>query len=119
MAKSPTTTKETTDPKDAGAAAPTADDSADKPANDVINTTPDPEVAPADQGHVNTTGNSPAEVPGGGQPRTRDLTDADKDEIFSEFNAGGSSVQAVADKWEVTPEEVFAIVDSRNEGRED
>jgi len=99
------------DPSDGGAAAPTADDSADKPEHDLVNVGPDPD------GHVNTTENTGEMSLGQAaeeKARRRELTDEDKSNIVSEFNQPGASVANIAAKYDLSGEEVFNIVDEHN-----
>lgn len=48
------------------------------------------------------------------QVRTRALTDKDRMNIYKEFNGPEANVAAIADRYEITPEEVTAIVDEQN-----
>lgn len=118
----------------AGAAAPTADDSADKPTHDVVNTTPDPVGAPDNDPQddptpdteetanevINTTENlhegATDEPPS--RAVKQPLSDSDRTNIVKEFNAEGASVQAIADKYDIEPAEVFAIANESNEAND-
>lgn len=98
----------------AGAADPTADDTADKPTHNVINTTPDPvgKEDEAPQGVMNTTD---TEYEDDGEPEApkRELSEKDRKEIKAEFNKSGAVVANIAAKYDIEPSEVFAIAEGK------
>lgn len=100
----------------AGAADPTADDTADKPTHNVINTTPDPVGKPendeAPQGVMNTT-DTEYEDDGELEVPKRELTEKDRKEIKAEFNKSGAVVADIAAKYDIEPSEVFAIAEGK------
>lgn len=102
------------DKPNAGAADPTADDTADKPTHNVINTTPDPVGKPEDdkapEGVMNTTD---SEYDDELQPRRRELSEADRKEIKRLFNQGGAVIANIASKFDIEPSEVFAIAEGK------
>lgn len=88
---------------------------------------PEPETTPDDEpqtkeefaqdaGVINTTDSEYAdELP---PVRTSGpLTDEHKTAIVDEFNGPNASVAAIAGRYDVTPEQVFAIVDEANKSR--
>lgn len=86
----------------AGAAAPTADDTADKPIVDVVNTAPEP------QGYVNTTENIEPEF---ATPEEREVTDKEKSEIVDAAGRDGASIEEIAKEYDVEPETVWEAID--------
>ena len=103
----------------AGAADPTADNTADKPTHNVINASPGavgsddgPKAADKPAGVINTTENEyddglPSEAP------RRQLTEADRKEIKAEAQKSGAVISNIANKFDIEPSEVFAIAEGK------
>ena len=78
----------------------------------------DTDVEPtADVPETDVIDQAPEEVQDEDRARLRDLDSNDRNNIVKEFNASGANVAEIADKYDVSPAEVFAIVDEYNEGR--
>ena len=84
------TAQEPTKTVPAGSADATADTTADSPSNDTVNTHPQ---SPLHKG---------------------DLSDKDQKAIVDEFNQPGAQVLAIAEKYGVTSERVFEVVNDAN-----
>ena len=112
----------------AGAADPTADDTADKPTHNVVNASPGA-VGSDDDGGDNVFDKVETDNQNGGVMNTtdteyadddelpetpkRNLSDKDRTAIKEAFNAPGAVVANIAKEYDIEPSEVFAIAEGK------